>query len=106
MQTGEVGCRREGYHETGRYQVYDWGIDSAYTDMHGQPMQPGAFGGALQVFELPRERLNGSPGAGQLAMANVSGGGTSYRIQAGRKPTHAGGGQRAGRALLRRAEVP
>jgi hypothetical protein len=74
MQTGEVGCRREGYHEAGRYQVYDWGIDSAYTDMMGKPMTPGAFGGALQVFELPRERMNGSPGAGQLAMADTPGG--------------------------------
>jgi hypothetical protein len=74
VPTGDYGCRREGYHEAGRYQVYDWGIESAYTDVLGQPMQAGAFGGTLQVFELPREKLSGSVGSGSVAMATFDDG--------------------------------
>ena len=69
VPTGYLGCRREGYHEAGRYATYGEGPHVLYTDMSGNEIADGMFGGALQVFELPRERLSSGVGNGQVRFA-------------------------------------
>jgi hypothetical protein len=64
--TGNLGCKREGYHDAMRYATYGNGPEVLYTDMHGDEIAAGAFGGALQVFELPAGPLSSGVGNGQV----------------------------------------
>jgi hypothetical protein len=69
VQTGNLGCKREGYHEAGWYSTYGNGPEVLYTDMHGREIAPGTPGGALQVFELPNETLSSGVGNGQVVFS-------------------------------------
>lgn len=77
VPTGERGCKRDAYHEAVRYATYGNGPEALYTDMHGDAIAAGTFGGALQVFELPRETLSSGVGNGQVVFSRTNSGGTS-----------------------------
>lgn len=68
-QTGMFGCDRESYHESPFWYTRDWGINSVYTDMHGNEIPLGTPGGNLQYWSTPRN-TNGGVGYGQLSMTN------------------------------------
>jgi hypothetical protein len=69
VPTGNLGCKREGYHEAGWYSTYGNGPEVLYTDMHGREILAGTPGGALQVFELPNETLSSGVGNGQVVFS-------------------------------------